>query len=112
MKLHINGQDQEFKTNPVDSLLITVRREGYFSSRHGCETGDCGACAVSFGDANRTQAVIAGIQEEGTFWAGGTEWGGHTAMRISFSSWKTTDEDVEKSLDAIKRVTETIKNDK
>ena len=67
---------------------------------------------VSFGDAEHTQAVIAGIQEEGTFWAGGTEWQGHTAMRISFSSWKTTDEDVDMSLDAIKRVVKKLDQNK
>jgi len=35
---------------------------------------------------------------------GGTVWQGHSAMRISVSSWATTDEDVEKSLEAILRI--------
>src|SRR5688572_23481852 len=30
-----------------------------------------------------TRTVIAGVQEEGTCWAGGTTWHGQTAMRIS-----------------------------
>ena len=59
---------------------------------------------VSFGDAETTQRVIAGIQADGTCWCGGTVWQGHTAMRISVSSWATTDEDVEKSLAAMIRV--------
>jgi hypothetical protein len=48
--------------------------------------------------------VIAGIQEDGTCWCGGTEWQGKVAMRISVSSWATTDADVERSLDAMIRV--------
>ena len=59
---------------------------------------------VSFGDADTTRRVVAAIQAEGTCWAGATVWGGHTAMRISVSSWATTDQDVERSLDAMIRV--------
>jgi glutamate/tyrosine decarboxylase-like PLP-dependent enzyme len=58
---------------------------------------------VSFGSAERTRDVIRGIQQEGTCWCGGTVWQGQTAMRISVSSWATTDEDVERSLAAILR---------
>jgi glutamate/tyrosine decarboxylase-like PLP-dependent enzyme len=59
---------------------------------------------VSFGDAIKTCQVIAGLQEEGTCWCGGTTWQGEVAMRISVSCWATTDEDVERSLQAILRL--------
>lgn len=59
---------------------------------------------VSFGDAETTRRVIAGIQADGTCWCGSTIWQGQTAMRISVSSWATTDEDVERSLAAMLRV--------
>jgi glutamate/tyrosine decarboxylase-like PLP-dependent enzyme len=59
---------------------------------------------VAFGSAERTARVIAAIQEEGTCWAGITVWQGRTAMRISVISWATTDEDVERSADAMIRV--------
>ncbi|HXV85507.1 MAG TPA: pyridoxal-dependent decarboxylase [Gemmatimonadales bacterium] len=59
---------------------------------------------VSFGDPETTRRVIAGIQEEGTCWAGATVWQGRTAMRISVSSWATTEDDVERSLEAMIRV--------
>jgi glutamate/tyrosine decarboxylase-like PLP-dependent enzyme len=59
---------------------------------------------VSFGDAETTHRVIADIQAEGTCWCGSTVWQGQTAMRISVSSWATTDADVEKSLAAMLRV--------
>jgi glutamate/tyrosine decarboxylase-like PLP-dependent enzyme len=58
---------------------------------------------VSFGDAERTRRAIDAIQQDGTCWCGGTVWQGRTAMRISVSSWATTDEDVERSLAAIVR---------
>jgi glutamate/tyrosine decarboxylase-like PLP-dependent enzyme len=59
---------------------------------------------VSFGDAARTQRVIAALQAEGTCWCGGTVWQGRTAMRISVSSWATRDVDVEASIAAMLRV--------
>lgn len=59
---------------------------------------------VAFGDAARTERVIAALQAEGTCWAGITVWQGRTAMRISVSGWGTTDEDVEMSLNAMVRV--------
>jgi len=59
---------------------------------------------VAFGDAERTQRVIEALQAEGTCWCGITVWQGRTAMRISVSSWATTDADVERSIAAIQRV--------
>lgn len=58
---------------------------------------------VSFGDGNTTERVIEAIQRDGTCWVGGTVWQGRTAMRISISSWATTEHDVELSLAAILR---------
>jgi glutamate/tyrosine decarboxylase-like PLP-dependent enzyme len=59
---------------------------------------------VSFGSAERTQQVIAALQQDGTCWCGTTVWQGRTAMRISVCSWATTEEDVEQSLAAMVRV--------
>ena len=59
---------------------------------------------VSFGDAKTTHEVIRRIQEEGTCWCGATEWQGKTAMRISVSSWATTEADVDRSLEAMARI--------
>lgn len=64
---------------------------------------------ASFGDAETTRRVIAGIQSDGTCWCGGTVWQGQTAMRISVSSWATTDEDVDRSLEAMLRVASEIR---
>ncbi len=59
---------------------------------------------VSFGDAQKTLAVVAALQRDGTCWCGSTVWQGRTAMRISVSSWATTDADVERSLEAMVRI--------
>jgi glutamate/tyrosine decarboxylase-like PLP-dependent enzyme len=59
---------------------------------------------VSFGSDEITNRIIQSIQDEGTCWCGGTEWKGRKAMRISVSSWATTDSDVSRSLDAILKI--------
>ena len=54
------------------------------------------------GDADAfTRRVVAAVQDEGTCWAGGTNWHGAAGMRISVSSWATTDDDIRRSADAI-----------
>ncbi len=64
---------------------------------------------VSFGTPEETRSIIAEIQADGTCWCGGTVWQGHTAMRISVSSWATTDADVERSVAAMVRIAKTVK---
>jgi glutamate/tyrosine decarboxylase-like PLP-dependent enzyme len=59
---------------------------------------------VSFGSAEVTQKVIRAVQEDGTCWCGGTVWQGKSAMRVSVSSWATTEADVELSLKTILRI--------
>ena len=53
---------------------------------------------------------IAAIQQDGTCWCGGTSWQGHIAMRISVSSWATTDADVEQSIEAILRCAREVRS--
>jgi glutamate/tyrosine decarboxylase-like PLP-dependent enzyme len=64
---------------------------------------------VAFGDAETTQRVVTAIQQDGTCWCGATVWQGQTAMRISVSSWATTEADVERSLEAMVRVAGEVK---
>jgi glutamate/tyrosine decarboxylase-like PLP-dependent enzyme len=53
-----------------------------------------------------TDQVIAAIAESGEAFFTGTTWRGHRAMRISVSSWKTSDADVERTIAAVARVLE------
>jgi glutamate/tyrosine decarboxylase-like PLP-dependent enzyme len=56
---------------------------------------------VSFGDDATTDRVIEGVQKDGVCWCGGTRWRDQNAMRISVSSWATTEQDAEVSAQAI-----------
>ncbi len=58
--------------------------------------------AVPGRDADElTRAVIAGVQEEGTCWLGGTTWHGMAAMRVAISNWSTTENDIDRTAAAI-----------
>jgi glutamate/tyrosine decarboxylase-like PLP-dependent enzyme len=57
---------------------------------------------VAFGDAPRTDAVIAAIQQDGTCWCGPTTWHGRRAMRVSVSGWNTTENDIDASVAAVR----------
>jgi glutamate/tyrosine decarboxylase-like PLP-dependent enzyme len=59
-------------------------------------------CA-SFGTDDRTEEVVRRMLEDGTAWMTGSTWHGRSVLRISVSNWSTTEQDVERSLDAIRR---------
>ncbi|MEM8931852.1 MAG: aminotransferase class V-fold PLP-dependent enzyme [Acidobacteriota bacterium] len=52
----------------------------------------------------RTDAVTDAIRAEGTAWFGATTWNGLRAMRISVCNFRTTDADVDRTLEAVSRV--------
>jgi glutamate/tyrosine decarboxylase-like PLP-dependent enzyme len=51
----------------------------------------------------RTRELVAAVQRDGTCWLGGTTWHGLAAMRVSVSDWRTTEEDIDRSAEAILR---------
>ena len=59
---------------------------------------------VSFGDDDTTRRVVSAVQRDGTCWCGGTVWQGTAAMRISVSSWATTESDIDRAADAVIRL--------
>lgn len=65
---------------------------------------------VSFGPPDVTEQVIIELQADGTCWCGGSRWHGRTVMRISVCSWATTDDDVERSIEAMLRVADRVKD--
>lgn len=58
---------------------------------------------VRFGDDETTMRVLRGVQSSGEAWMGATEWDGRKAIRISVSSWATTDHDVSRTIAAFRR---------
>lgn len=59
-------------------------------------------CA-EFGSDERTERILARLLADGTAWISGSTWRGRRVMRISVSNWSTTDEDVARTLAAIRR---------
>jgi aerobic-type carbon monoxide dehydrogenase small subunit (CoxS/CutS family) len=47
MTLRVNGEEQEVLFHPYKTLLEVLREElNLTGTKHGCELGECGACAV------------------------------------------------------------------
>ncbi|KOR29936.1 pyridoxal-dependent decarboxylase [Achromatium sp. WMS1] len=59
---------------------------------------------VAFGTDEHTKHVVNTLQQDGTTWCGDTIWQGRVVMRISISSWCTSSEDVNRSIDAIIKI--------
>jgi glutamate/tyrosine decarboxylase-like PLP-dependent enzyme len=95
----------------TDGVAALVERSCRLAARFAARMLDAGfeplnhvvlnQVLVSFGDAGRTDAVIAAVQEDGTCWCGPTTWHGIRALRVSVSGWCTTDEDIDRSAAAV-----------
>jgi glutamate/tyrosine decarboxylase-like PLP-dependent enzyme len=59
---------------------------------------------VRFGDDRRTDEVIAAIAATGEAFFTGTTWRGMRAMRVSVCSWRTSEEDVRRTVSAVAKV--------
>ena len=53
-----------------------------------------------FADDEETARALAAVQAGGEAWMSGTEWDGRPAIRLSVSSWRTTDADVDRAVAA------------
>jgi glutamate/tyrosine decarboxylase-like PLP-dependent enzyme len=58
-------------------------------------------CAT-FGSDQRTADVAARLLADGTAWMTGSRWRDRGVLRISVSNWSTTDDDVARSLAALR----------
>ena len=59
-------------------------------------------CAT-FGDDDRTRDVVARMLADGTAWTSGSRWRDRAVLRISVSNARTTDDDVRRTLEALRR---------
>ena len=67
MKLHlwVNQKEHVLDSLPGDTLLNALRRLGYFGVKHGCESGECGACAVLVDGRVINSCLLLAAQAEG-----------------------------------------------
>lgn len=65
LELRINGLIKSLEVAPNESLMAVLRKEGYFSVKHGCETGECGACTVLVDGVPRPSCVTLAVQVGG-----------------------------------------------
>jgi glutamate/tyrosine decarboxylase-like PLP-dependent enzyme len=59
-------------------------------------------CA-SFGSGERTADITRRFMADGTAWMTGSRWRDKAVLRVSVSNWSTTDEDVARSLAALRK---------
>jgi glutamate/tyrosine decarboxylase-like PLP-dependent enzyme len=64
---------------------------------------------VSFGSDEVTREVAGRLLAEGTAWMTPSVWQGQAVLRISVSNWRTTEADVDRSLDAVRRVLKDVR---
>ncbi len=65
VEFRINGVIKSVDVAANQSLLSALRQEGYFSVKHGCETGECGACTVLIDGVPRPSCVTFAAQVGG-----------------------------------------------
>jgi putative selenate reductase molybdopterin-binding subunit len=65
LSLEINNTIHEVSISAGDRLLQVLRRLGYYGVKHGCETGDCGACTVLIDGKPVNSCVYLAAQAKG-----------------------------------------------
>jgi carbon-monoxide dehydrogenase small subunit len=66
MTLSVNGETQEVLFHPYKTLLEVLREElNHTGTKHGCELGECGACAVLVDGAPLLSCLELALECEG-----------------------------------------------
>lgn len=61
----LNGETKTFTTDPNETLLALLRRNGYRGSKFGCGQGTCGACTVILDGRAVYSCILYAGQVEG-----------------------------------------------
>lgn len=110
-RCRLNGEDTEFKVDPAERLLDTLRyRLGLTGTKEGCAEGECGACTVfldglpvnsclvlSFQVADRQVDTVESIDETSLapFLEGGaTQCGACTPGVVMTANWLLENRDL------------------
>src|SRR2546425_8611750 len=66
LSLHVNGEDQETSFAPHKTLLEVLREDLRLTgTKHGCELGECGTCAVLVDGRPVLSCLYLGLECEG-----------------------------------------------
>jgi len=66
LRLNVNGEDTPVSFAPYKTLLEVLREElGLTGTKHGCELGECGACAVLIDGEPVLSCLELAVQCEG-----------------------------------------------
>ena len=65
LTLNVNGSEIEVSSRSNETLLKILRQNGFFGVKHGCETGECGACTVLLDGKPVNACVTLAAQAEG-----------------------------------------------
>ncbi|HSB65747.1 MAG TPA: molybdopterin cofactor-binding domain-containing protein, partial [Anaerolineales bacterium] len=65
ISLEINQQKFKLNAEPGESLLAILRKLGFFGVKHGCESGECGACTILMDGKPVNSCLVLGAQAQG-----------------------------------------------
>jgi aerobic-type carbon monoxide dehydrogenase small subunit (CoxS/CutS family) len=64
--LHVNGEATPVAFAPYKTLLEALREDlSLWGTKHGCELGECGACAVLLDDQPVLSCLVLGVECDG-----------------------------------------------
>ncbi len=67
LRLQVNGETKEVGTEVSKTLLEVLREDlGLTGTKHGCELGECGTCAVLVDGEPVLSCLMLGIEAENT----------------------------------------------
>jgi aerobic carbon-monoxide dehydrogenase small subunit len=66
IRFYLNGEEVDFSFAPYKTLLELLREDlGLQGTKHGCELGECGACAVLLDGKPVLSCLVLGLECEG-----------------------------------------------
>ncbi|MGH8695906.1 MAG: (2Fe-2S)-binding protein [Burkholderiales bacterium] len=66
LRVRVNGEDTPVSFAPYKTLLEVLREDlGLTGTKHGCELGECGACAVLIDGEPQLSCLVLGLECNG-----------------------------------------------
>ena len=66
IRLRLNGEEMDVSFAPYKTLLEVLREDlGHTGTKHGCELGECGACAVLLDDKPVLSCLVLALECDG-----------------------------------------------